>query len=185
MASSKITFPSVVLALRLLALALLAGSIALIVTNKVSVDLVDVEIFSLSFKDIYAYRYVLGIAVVGCAYTLLQIPLAGVAIAKRSKVIGGTANVALFLICADVVISVALATGAGACFGLSYDAKRFFDGQYDEQLDGATKARADYSKLLRDVDRFFVHGYAAAVLVLLAAKSVAAVVLITVYALIK
>jgi hypothetical protein len=45
----------------------------------------------------------LGIAVVGCAYILLQIPLAVVAIATRKRVIGGKANVALFLICADVV----------------------------------------------------------------------------------
>jgi hypothetical protein len=58
MASSKAVLPSVVLVLRLLALGLLAGSIALIVTDKVKVNSVFLVggNFTLSFKDVYSYR---------------------------------------------------------------------------------------------------------------------------------
>jgi hypothetical protein len=58
MASSKIVPPSAVLALRLLALGLLAGSIALILTDKVNVvsDLLLGGKYAVTFKDIYSYR---------------------------------------------------------------------------------------------------------------------------------
>lgn len=58
MASSKIVLPSVVLALRLVVILLLAGSLALIVTDNVDVrsDIFDGGRFALKFKDIYTYR---------------------------------------------------------------------------------------------------------------------------------
>ncbi|KAK1686755.1 hypothetical protein QYE76_047603 [Lolium multiflorum] len=186
MVSSKAVLPSVVLVLRLLALGLLAGSIALIVTDKVKVNSVFLVggNFTLSFKDVYSYRYVLGIAAVGCAYTLLHIPLAAITIATRKRLIGGKANVALFLICADLVFAIAFATGAGACFGVSYDLKRYTDEVHDT-LDSATKARSDIIEIYHDLDRFYVHGYAAASLMLAAAKCIAVVIVISVYAIVK
>lgn len=54
--SSKIAFPSVVLALRLLVLAVLAGSIVLIVTKKVNVTFPSGDTFSFSFEDVYSYK---------------------------------------------------------------------------------------------------------------------------------
>jgi hypothetical protein len=59
MASSKsIVLPAIVLVLRLVAVLLLAGSLALIVTDKVDLrsDIFDGGRFTLKFKDIYTYR---------------------------------------------------------------------------------------------------------------------------------
>ncbi|KAL6001053.1 hypothetical protein ACLOJK_006780 [Asimina triloba] len=72
MASSSETLPRVALVLRLFTLALLAASIAVLVTDKFSLS----DGTKTSFKDVVAYRFVLSTAVIGCAYTLLQIPLA-------------------------------------------------------------------------------------------------------------
>lgn len=54
-------------------------------------------------NNLVCYRYVLAIAVIGCAYSLMQAPLAAITIAAKKRVIGGTANVALLLVCVDVV----------------------------------------------------------------------------------
>ncbi|KAM3372958.1 hypothetical protein ACQJBY_019734 [Aegilops geniculata] len=184
MASSKIVLPSVILALRLVAMLLLAGSLALIITDKVDVrsDLFEGGRFVLKFKDIYTYRYVVAIAAIGCAYSLVQAPLAAVAIAKRKRVIGGTTNVALFLICADVIFLIAFATAAGASYWFSTDADRYIDELYPDSL---TKANPDFKRLRQDLDMFFVRASAAALLMLLAAKCTAAVLVISVYALVK
>uniref|UniRef100_J3N8Y9 CASP-like protein n=1 Tax=Oryza brachyantha TaxID=4533 RepID=J3N8Y9_ORYBR len=97
--SSRTALLSAVLALRLLTLALLAASLAVIAADKFAVD----DDHKFTFKDVYAYRYVLAVAVVGCVYTLIQIPFAAVGIARRKGMIGGSEDVALFLVCADVV----------------------------------------------------------------------------------
>ncbi|KAL6842957.1 hypothetical protein ACP4OV_027270 [Aristida adscensionis] len=100
---SKTALPCTVLALRLLALALLVASLALITTDKLSIELLGgLATLRYTFKDVYAYRYLLGVAVVGCAYTLLQLPFAAVSIARRKRVIGGTEGVALLLVSAEV-----------------------------------------------------------------------------------
>uniref|UniRef100_A0A8I6WMU0 CASP-like protein n=1 Tax=Hordeum vulgare subsp. vulgare TaxID=112509 RepID=A0A8I6WMU0_HORVV len=176
--------PSVVLALRLVAMLLLAGSLALIVADNINVrsDLFEGGRFVLKFKDIYTYRYVVAIAAIGCAYSLVQAPLAAVAIARKKRVIGGTANVALFLICADMIFVIAIATAAGASFWFSIDADRYVDGLYPDSL---TKANPDFNRLRQDLDMFFVRASGAAVLMLLAAKCMAAVLVISVYGLVK
>jgi hypothetical protein len=52
--------------------------------------------------------------------------------------------------------------------------------------DGTTKAFADVMKLIyHDLERFFVRGYVAAALMMTAAKCMAAVIVISVYAIVK
>lgn len=63
-------------------------------------------------------RYVLAVAVIGCAYTLLQLPFAAVSIARGKSAAnvdgGGGVAAALVLVFADVVLVLLLATGAAA-----------------------------------------------------------------------
>jgi hypothetical protein len=79
MASRTVVLPSAVLILRLLTLGVLAASLALIAADKLNVDSDPPQKYT--FRDVYAYRYVLAVAVIGCAYTLLLLPLAAVSIA--------------------------------------------------------------------------------------------------------
>lgn len=168
--SSRTALPSAVLALRLLTLALLAASLAVIAADKLTLDFGGgLPPKKITFKDVNAYRYVLAIAVIGCAYTLLQIPFVAVSIAKRKRMIGGSENVALFLIFADVIFALLVATGAGAGFGLTYDAKSAFGG----------------SKLPGEVVRFFNMAYAAAGLMLLAAAAMALIIMLSIYSLVR
>ncbi|XP_066335872.1 CASP-like protein 4D1 [Miscanthus floridulus] len=178
MASRTVLVPSAVLILRLLALGLLAASLALIAADRLNVDSDPPQKYT--FRDVYAYRYVLAVAVVGCAYTLLQLPLAAVSIARGKRSIGGTVAVALVLVLADVVFALLLATGAAAGFGFTYDVKRYLDGQFDDTI-----RTPEVDKLHRDMDRFFELAYASAGLMLAAAACMALVIMLSVYSLAK
>ena len=107
--------PSAILILRLLTLALLVASLALIAADKLRVDGDQPQRFT--FKDVHAYRYVLAVAVLGCAYTLLHLPFAAVGVARRKRLAGGgggSEDVALLLVVADVAFALLLAAGAAA-----------------------------------------------------------------------
>ncbi|XP_006662987.1 CASP-like protein 4D1 [Oryza brachyantha] len=163
--SSRTALLSAVLALRLLTLALLAASLAVIAADKFAVD----DDHKFTFKDVYAYRYVLAVAVVGCVYTLIQIPFAAVGIARRKGMIGGSEDVALFLVCADVVFTLLVATGAAAGLGFTYDMKRLLGG----------------SNLHGELARFLNLAFVSAGLMLLAAAAMALVVMLSVYSLVR
>ncbi|KAJ1275822.1 hypothetical protein BS78_05G165900 [Paspalum vaginatum] len=178
MASRTTAVPSAVLALRLLTLALLAASLALIAADKLNVDSDPPQKYT--FKDIHAYRYVLAVAVIGCAYTLLQLPFAAVSVARRKRVVGGTDDVALFLVSADVVFAMLLAAGAAAGFGFTYDVKRYFDGVFRD-----TVQTPEVGRLHLDVDRFFDMAYASAGLMLAAAACTALMAMLSVYSLVE
>ncbi|XP_025826860.1 CASP-like protein 4D1 [Panicum hallii] len=172
MASRTTTaLPSAVLILRLLTLALLAASLALIAADKLTVDSDPPQRFT--FKDVHAYRYVLAVAVVGCAYTLLHLPFAAASVAWMKRLVAGSGSeddVALLLIvCADVAFALLLAAGAAAGLGFTHDVKRYFDGVV----------------LHRDVDRFFDLAYASAGLMLAAAACTALMIMLSVYSLVK
>ncbi|KAE8772667.1 CASP-like protein [Hordeum vulgare] len=186
--SKNVVLPAVILALRLLALAGLVASLVFIVTDPQvhsNITLVDDnKPISLRFKDVYTYRYVLAIAVIGCAYSLVQVPLAALTIAAKNKVIGRTANVALFLICIDVIFAIVFATAAGACYGFSHDAKRFVDGVFND-VDRLNLTDTDSIKLHNDLDMFFIRAYVAAGFMLLACKCTAVVIVLSAIALVK
>ncbi|TVU24747.1 hypothetical protein EJB05_27201, partial [Eragrostis curvula] len=169
--AARTAAPSAVLVLRLVTLALLAASLAIIAADKIT-DNTDPESppQKITFKDVYAYRYLLAVAVIGCAYTLLQIPFAAVSIARRKRVVGGSDDVALLLLFADV---------AAAGFGLTYDAKKFFDGFFDGVQTPA------FQQLLRDVNRFFTLAFVSSGLMLAAAACVGLMVMVSAYSLVK
>ncbi|KAL6842899.1 hypothetical protein ACP4OV_027212 [Aristida adscensionis] len=157
--ATKTTLPSAVFVLRLLTLALLAASLAVITADKLTIDLG-------SGKAPQS----------GCAYTLLQLAVAAVSVARGKPAIGGsgTESVALLLVCADVVFALLLVTGAAVGLGFTYDVQRVVD-----------PSSAPESKLHRDLDRFFAVAYASAGLMLIAAACVALMVMLSVYALVK
>lgn len=130
--------------------------------------------------DAWKIRYVLAVAVIGCAYTLLQLPFAAVSIARGKRTIGGTVAVALVLVFADVVFALLLATGAAAGFGFTYDVKRNLDRLFDN---AAGTPEAD--KAHRDMDRFFEMAYASAGLLLVAAAVMSLITMLSVYSLAK
>lgn len=185
MASRTVLLPSAVLILRLLSLGLLAASLALIAADKLNVDSDPPQRYT--FRDVYAYRYVLAVAVIGCAYTLLQLPLAAVSIIASGNnkrgigAGGGSVAVALLVLVllADVVFALLLATGAAAGFAFTYDVKRYLDGQFDDDSIGTPEV----DKLHRDMDKFFDLAYAAAGLMLAAAACMALVIMLSVYSL--
>ncbi|CAN6363124.1 unnamed protein product [Urochloa humidicola] len=187
--ASKSALPSAaILILRLLTLALLAASLALIAADKLTVDGGDPP-QKFTFRDVHAYRYLLAVAVVGCAYTLLlQLPLAAAAVARRNKRLagagaGGEDVTALLLTFADVAFALLLAAGAAAGLGFTHDVKRYFDGVVFVSGGGGGSPEVD--RLHRDVDRFFDMAYASAGLMVAAAACTAVIVVISVYSLVK
>uniref|UniRef100_A0ACD5TUT8 Uncharacterized protein n=1 Tax=Avena sativa TaxID=4498 RepID=A0ACD5TUT8_AVESA len=106
------------LVFRVLAIGLLAASIALIATAKIY-DPTDRSLAAppnFTFQDFYAFEYLLSAGVIGCAYTMLALVFAAVNVSRRRMFRGGEA---VFLICADAVCSVIMATGAAAALGIA------------------------------------------------------------------
>ncbi|TKW01123.1 hypothetical protein SEVIR_8G157800v4 [Setaria viridis] len=120
MAFSERALAAASLLLRVLTLLLLVASIIIIVTNKIYAPFTDVvDPPNITFRDFYAYRYLLSAAVIGCAYTLLVLPFAAIHVAQGRK-IGRGRGLAL-LIFTDVVLAVLIATGAAAGLGLTVE----------------------------------------------------------------
>ncbi|CAL4987597.1 unnamed protein product [Urochloa decumbens] len=187
--ASKTTLPSAsILILRLLTLAFLAASLAVIAADKLTViDGDDDPPQSFTFRDVQAYRYLLAVAVIGCAYTLLlQLPLAAAAVAWRNKQLaaaGAGDDVALLLALADVAFALMLASGAAAGLGFTHGVKRYFDGVV---FAGAGGGWPEVDRRLQlEVDRFFDMAYASAGLMVAAAACTAVIVVISVYSLVK
>ncbi|RCV38501.1 hypothetical protein SETIT_8G147800v2 [Setaria italica] len=120
MAFSERALAAASLLLRVLTLLLLVASIIIIVTNKIYAPFTDVvDPPNITFRDFYAYRYLLSAAVIGCAYTLLVLPFAAIHVAQGRK-IGRGRGLALFIF-TDVVLAVLIATGAAAGLGLTVE----------------------------------------------------------------
>ncbi|KAJ0987552.1 hypothetical protein J5N97_005908 [Dioscorea zingiberensis] len=125
--ASKKTWGITVLLLRLLTLASLVVSIILIATDNVTFA----GGAKLHFKDFHAYRYVLSVAVIGAAYTLIQILIASYYV-QNGKHLVRDDHAVLFLHFADLVIALLLATGVGVGYGFTVEEKRMFgDGNND------------------------------------------------------
>ena len=90
-------------ATRVLALLFIAASVAIIATAKVRVQDPFFDEPDITFRDFYAYRYVLAAGVIGCAYNLLAISFSAINVAARKKMVGGSEGGTVLLICADVV----------------------------------------------------------------------------------
>ncbi|ERN11056.1 hypothetical protein AMTR_s00024p00108110 [Amborella trichopoda] len=86
MASSR-AIPIATILLRILTFILLAVATVVLVTDKVKSKDVFGNTSEITFKDIRAYRYVLAASVIGCAYTLIQIPFAVYWVATSKRMI--------------------------------------------------------------------------------------------------
>ncbi|CAD6256784.1 unnamed protein product [Miscanthus lutarioriparius] len=116
------------LLLRVLTLLLLVASIVILVTNKIYAPFRNVvDPPNITFRDFYAYRYVLSAAVIGGAYTLLVLPFAAIHVAQERR-IGRDRRAIALLIFTDVVFAVLIATGAAAGLGLTVESQRFPQG---------------------------------------------------------
>ncbi|KAL9683462.1 hypothetical protein QQ045_015284 [Rhodiola kirilowii] len=111
MASTSMAIP--ILVIRVIALLALAGAVALMVTNNEKSD-------EISFKDLYAYRYVVAAGVVGFAYSLLQLPFAVYYVATGKRMIKN----GLFDFFGDKIMSWFLATAVGAGIAVTYELKK-------------------------------------------------------------
>ncbi|XP_034699708.1 CASP-like protein 4D1 isoform X2 [Vitis riparia] len=113
------------LVVRLLTLIFLLASLIVIATDSATmkIDFTEVKI---RFKNVYSYRYMVSVAVIGLAYTFLQIPFA-VHYACTGKRLGAHDGLLKFEFFGDKVISYLLATGVGAAFGATFDLKKNLD----------------------------------------------------------
>ncbi|KAM3354488.1 hypothetical protein ACQJBY_025268 [Aegilops geniculata] len=133
MASSRRALPVATLALRVLALLLLAASIIIIATAELQDSIFEPQGI-ITFKDLYAYQYVLAVGVIGCAYNLVAALFVAINVAGRRKMVGGGEAGTVLLICADVVsiinskkshaCAVLVATGAAVGLGLTVEVQR-------------------------------------------------------------
>ncbi|TVU24751.1 hypothetical protein EJB05_27205, partial [Eragrostis curvula] len=123
MASSESALSLVALLLRVKTLLLLVAALIIIATDKIYGPYKDVaDPPNFTFRDFYAYRYLLSAAVIGCAYTLLMIPFAAIHVAQGRRV--GRTGAATFFILTDVVFAILIATGAAAGLGLTVEIQR-------------------------------------------------------------
>ncbi|XP_040998226.1 CASP-like protein 4D1 [Juglans microcarpa x Juglans regia] len=107
------------LILRILTLASIIASIVLLVTDKAILEGVQFG----SFKDLITYRYVLSIASISGAYTVLQLPFA-VYYTSTGKRLIHNGYLPEFDFFGDKMISLLLATAVGAGFAVSIEIKR-------------------------------------------------------------
>ncbi|PAN43008.1 hypothetical protein PAHAL_8G203800 [Panicum hallii] len=139
------------LVLRIITLGLLAASLAVIASlarTQYDVGHVDIigdydafsyivgvaprELFGVNFQDLYTFRYVLSVAAIGCAYTLILIPLAIMSVVKGKRF--GSTSAARILIFTDVVFCALFTSGGAAGLGLVVDNQRINGKYFDHGL---------------------------------------------------
>ncbi|GMY24061.1 CASP-like protein [Fagus crenata] len=147
------------LVLRILTLLSLIASIVVLVTDKDTTD--DIQT---TFKDLIAYRYVVSVASIGGAYTLLEL-LFAMHYACTEKRLIRDGCLPEFDFYGDKIISLLLATGVGAGFAISCELNRFFHARFFDKgniaagfLLGATVCMAVVS-VLSSIDRTTSRGF--------------------------
>ncbi|KAH7656575.1 Casparian strip membrane protein domain-containing protein [Dioscorea alata] len=115
-----------ILMLRTITFIFLIISIVILTTD--SIDLGDTKG---TFKVVHAYRYVLSVAVIGCAYTLLQLPFATYYAFEEKHMIRDDLLLGFFHF-ADLVVALLFATGVGAGFGITVEAKIYVGKDFKE-----------------------------------------------------
>ncbi|XP_010936899.1 CASP-like protein 4D1 [Elaeis guineensis] len=155
---------------RLFVFIFLFVSLMVLATNKVTTSYltVDDNPSKVTFKNSYAYRFLLSVAVIGCAYTLLQIPFAALSISNRTEI-------SQFVIFPDLVFTPLFAMAVGAGFGLTVDVKHFLDKLF-------ASADLQDDPELKDVDKFFDHVYVSAGFLLLATVFMVVMTILSVHA---
>ncbi|KAJ8464243.1 hypothetical protein OPV22_026795 [Ensete ventricosum] len=184
MASSSSKAGSIaVLVLRVFVFLCLLVSLVVIATDTVTVTDPDPdpdpysesETTKLGFKDVIAYRYVFSVAVIGCFYTLLQLPFSALNTIRGRKFLGRkTFPLYIFI---DLVFSLLFATGVGAGFGITVDVKR--------QLDKAFRGEYGDRSLANDIDKALDLVHVSTGFVLVATVCMAFIILTSTFALAK
>ncbi|KAI3453217.1 hypothetical protein Pfo_009880 [Paulownia fortunei] len=113
-------FPVTTLTARVVTLASLIVSVAVLKTNNVTFD----NGYVLTYKDFRSYKYMFYVTVFGIGYTLLQIPFAIYYVRKKKHLINSFGFLK-FDFYADKIMAFLLATGAGAAFGATLDMKKY------------------------------------------------------------
>ncbi|XP_058106962.1 CASP-like protein 4D1 [Magnolia sinica] len=135
------------LTLRLLALGLLAASVAVLATDRVTFD----DGTKATFKDIVAYRFVISTGAIGFAYALFQIPFAVYHVSTGKQMIRNEC-LPEFDFYGDKIIAFLLATGVGAGFAVSFEFKKlirdFIDSFERLGVPGLTESESKLDKFL-------------------------------------
>nr|GMC63641.1 CASP-like protein PIMP1 [Ipomoea batatas] len=143
---SPVVSPLVSLVVRVFTIILIVASLIVLATDNITYELGFYgNSYQLKFTDIYAYRYMLSVMVIGLAWILLQSAFT-IFHFNSGNPFGGEvfAHIEFY---GDKVISYLLGTGAAAGFGLTVDAKRAL--KLDSiQNDFFNKANAAASLLL-------------------------------------
>ncbi|KAI4382830.1 hypothetical protein MLD38_008742 [Melastoma candidum] len=141
-------------------------SIAILTTDNTTIQVGINFLVEVKFMDVYSYRYMLGTAVIGAAYMLLQIANMIYRTYKSNQSDSSDRGL-LFDFFGDKMVSYFLATGMAAGFGATKDLKATFEGSGS------------------NVDKFFDRGYAAASLLLFSFISTALLSIISSFSLPK
>ncbi|XP_051149288.1 CASP-like protein 4D1 [Andrographis paniculata] len=153
------------LVMKLVTVACLIVSTSLFASNSTTIRGYYTEA-SVHFNDIYSYRYALSTAVIGLAYTLLQIPFSIHQVMTSGKQLPNHAKLLVFEFVGDKVVMGLLATGVGAAFGITVDLKKILNSSVDDleqNLDITTLSLARVK-----LNDFFDRVYFPAVLLLVA-----------------
>ncbi|XP_048330783.1 CASP-like protein 4D1 [Ziziphus jujuba] len=106
-------------------LSLIASAVVLVLDNYTLSD--DIQF---SFQQVIAYRYMLATAVIGAAYSIVQLPFA-IYYASTEKQLIRNDFLPQFDFFADKIMSLLLASGVGAGYGVSFELKRFVNAAID------------------------------------------------------
>ncbi|KAJ9141602.1 hypothetical protein P3X46_032114 [Hevea brasiliensis] len=157
MASKGITIAASTLALRILTLSALVACVVVFIINSVSVKVViedltiNNEPTKITVRDFIAYRFVISTAIIGTAYTILQLPFA-LNYACTGKRMMRNECLPEFDFYGDKVISFLLATGAGAGFAVSFELKSIlkdlFTAIEDPTIPEIQESKASYNRFL-------------------------------------
>ncbi|KAK9925691.1 hypothetical protein M0R45_022961 [Rubus argutus] len=111
--------PNTILVLRIFTLAACVASGVCLILDNFTVDGDKTR-----FQDIIAFRYVLSAAAIGAAYNLIQLPC-NIYYACTKKRLIRNQCMPHFDFYADKVVSLVLASGVGAGFGVGFEFKKF------------------------------------------------------------
>ncbi|XP_019191992.1 PREDICTED: CASP-like protein PIMP1 [Ipomoea nil] len=143
---SPVVSPLINLVVRVFTIILLVASLIVLATDNITYGLGFYDYgYQFKFTDIYAYRYMLSVMVIGLVWILLQSAFTIFHFSSGNP-LGGNAFAHIEFY-GDKVISYLLGTGAAAGFGLTVDAKRFSELDSFEN-DFFNKANAAASLLL-------------------------------------
>ncbi|XP_031108500.1 CASP-like protein PIMP1 [Ipomoea triloba] len=167
---SPVVSPLINLVVRVFTIIFILASLIVLATDNITYGLgfYDYGGYQIKSTDIYAYRYMISVMVIGLVWILIQCVFTILHFSSGNP-IGGNAF-AYIEFYGDKVISYLLGTGAAAGFGLTVDAKRY--GGFGLTVDAKRSILDSYENYSSSLDSFendfFNKANAAASLLLIA-----------------